>query len=74
MGSDLAFIHPVRFAFLTGQYLCTERGGQVSLILQMQFGLLSAANSENWFYRYSLVFCSLQVFLGGREITLKDLN
>ena len=53
--------------------LCSERGGQVSLILQMQFGLLSAANSENWFYRYSPVFCSLQVWLGGREISLKDL-
>ena len=27
-----------------GQHLCSERGGQVSLILQIQFGLLSASS------------------------------
>ena len=34
---------------------------RVNLVLQLQFGLPSAANSENRFCGYNLVFCSLQL-------------
>ena len=34
---------------------------RVNFFLQLQFGLSSAANSENRFCGYNLVFCSLQL-------------
>ena len=44
----------------------TLRAGRVTRFGQGERHASSGADSKTWFYRYSFVFCPLQVFLAGK--------